>query len=98
MPYKGIAYLNLCSFVWHSTENCVLGYTLIRNMFAAFINRSKSKTGKLLHGHTIIYSGWLYSIEYRQNALEDNVSAQVIKDKKRNLFLQINKTPICAMV
>ena len=51
-----------------------------------------------MHGHTIIYSGWLYSIEYRQNALEDNVSAQVIKDKKRNLFLQINKTPICAMV
>ena len=40
----------------------------------------------------------LHSIEYRQNSLEDNVSAQVIKDKKRNLFLQISKTPICAMV
>jgi hypothetical protein len=69
-------------FMWHSTTKCVLGYALLRNIFAAFINRSNSKTGKLMHGHTIIYSGWLYSIEYRQNALEDNVSAQVIKDKK----------------
>ena len=67
-----------------------ISYTLLRNIFAAFINRSNSKTGKLMHAHTINYSGWLHSNEYRQNALGDNVSAQVIMDKKRNLFLQIN--------
>ena len=55
---------------------------------------SEEQTDKLLHGHTINYSGWLHSNEYRRNALADNVSAQVIRDEKRNLFLQINETPI----
>ena len=80
--------------MWHSTTRCVLGYTLLRNIFAAFINRSNSKTRKLMHAHTINYSGWLHTNEYRQNALGDNVLAQVIMDKKRNLFLQINQMPI----
>ena len=40
------------------------------------------------------YSGWLHSNEYMCNALADNVMAQVIRDEKRNLFLQINQTPI----
>ena len=52
------------------------------------------QTDKLLHGHTINYSGWLHSNEYRRNALADNVSAQVIRDEKRNLFLHINQMPI----
>ena len=55
---------------------------------------SEEQTGKLLHGHTINYSGWLHSNEYRRNALANNVSAQVIRDEKRNLFLHINQTPI----
>lgn len=55
---------------------------------------SEEKTDKLMHGHTINYSGWLHSNEYRRNALADNVSAQVIRDEKRNLFLHINGTPI----
>ena len=55
---------------------------------------SEEQTDKLLHGHTINYSGWLHSNEYRRNALADNVSAQVIRDEKRNLFLHINQTPI----
>ena len=52
------------------------------------------QTDKLLHGQTINYSGWLHSNEYRRNALADNVSAQVIRDEKRNLFLYINQMPI----
>lgn len=55
---------------------------------------SEEQTEILLHGHTINYSGWLHSNEYRRNALADNVSAQVIRDEKRNLFLHINEIPI----
>ena len=52
------------------------------------------QTDKLLYGQRINYSGWLHSNEYRRNALADNVTAQVIMDGKRNLFLHINETPI----
>jgi len=52
------------------------------------------QTEKLLHGQTVNYSGWLHSNEYRRNVLADNVTAQVIRDEKRNLFLHINETPI----
>ena len=52
------------------------------------------QTDKLLHGQAINYSGWLHSNEYRRNVLADNVTAQVIRDDKRNLFLHINETPI----
>ena len=52
------------------------------------------QTEKLLRGQKINYSGWLHSNEYRCNALADNVSAQVIRDEKRNLFLHINEIPI----
>ena len=52
------------------------------------------QTDKLLYGKTINYSGWLHSNEYRRNVLADNVTAQVIRDEKRNLFLQINQMPI----
>ena len=52
------------------------------------------QTDQLLHGQTVNYSGWLHSNEYRYNALADNVTAQVIRDEKRNLFLHINQTPI----
>jgi hypothetical protein len=38
--------------------------------------------------------GNLKRIYYRRNALADNVTAQVIRDEKRNLFLHINETPI----
>jgi len=55
---------------------------------------NEEQTNKLLHGQNINYSGWLYSNEYRRNALADNVTAQVIIDEKRNLFLYINETPI----
>lgn len=48
------------------------------------------QTDKQLHGQRINYSGWLHSNEYRRNALADNVTAQVIRDEKRNLFLHIN--------
>lgn len=52
------------------------------------------QTDKLLYGQTVNYSGWLHSNEYRRNALANNVTAQVIRDEKRNLFLHINETPI----
>lgn len=52
------------------------------------------QTNKLLYGHAANYSGWLHSNEYRRNVLADNVTAQVIRDEKRNLFLHINQTPI----
>ena len=55
---------------------------------------NEEQTNKLLHGQRINYSGWLHSDEYRRNALADNVSAQVIRDEKRNLFLHINQMPI----
>ena len=55
---------------------------------------SEVQTDKLLHGQTVKYSGWLHSNEYRRNALADNVTAQVVMDGKRNLFLHINETPI----
>ena len=55
---------------------------------------SEEQTGKLLHGQTVNYSGWLHSNEYRRNALANNVTAQVIADEKRFLFLHINETPI----
>ena len=52
------------------------------------------QTDKLLHGQTINYSGWLHSNKYRRNVLVDNVTAQVIRNEKRNLFLEINQIPI----
>ena len=52
------------------------------------------QTDKLLYGHAVNYSGWLHSNEYRRNALANNVTAQVIRNEKRNLFLYINETPI----
>lgn len=52
------------------------------------------QTDKLLHGQTVNYSGLLHSNDYRRNALADNVTAQVIRDEKRDLFLHINETPI----
>ena len=52
------------------------------------------QTDKLLHGQTVNYSGWLHSNEYRRNALANNVTAQMIRGEKRNLFLHINETPI----
>ena len=55
---------------------------------------NEEQTNKLLHGQTVIYNGWLHSNEYRRNALADNVTAQIIRDEKRNLFLHINETPI----
>jgi hypothetical protein len=55
---------------------------------------NEEQTEKLLHGQTINYSGWLHSNEYRRNALADNVTAQIIRDEKRFLFLHINETPI----
>lgn len=55
---------------------------------------SEVQTDKLLHGQTVNYSGWLHSNEYRRNALANNVTAQVIRDEKRNLFLHINQIPI----
>ena len=55
---------------------------------------NEEQTEKLLHGQRINYSGCLHSNEYRRNVLTDNVSAQVIRDEKRNLFLHINQMPI----
>ena len=55
---------------------------------------SETQTDRLLHGQTVNFSGWMHSNEYRRNALADNVTAQVIRDEKRNLFLHINETPI----
>ena len=55
---------------------------------------SEVQADKLLHGQTVNYSGLLHSNEYRRNVRADNVTAQVIRDEKRNLFLQINETPI----
>ena len=55
---------------------------------------SEVQTDKLLHGQTVNYSGLLHSNEYRRNALADNVTAQVIVDEKRFLFLHINDIPI----
>ena len=52
------------------------------------------QTEKLLYGQCINYSGWLHSNEYRRNALANDVTAQVIRDEKRNLFLHINEMPI----
>ena len=55
---------------------------------------SEEQTDKLLHGQAVNYSGLLHSNDYRRNVLADNVTAQVIRDEKRNLFLHINETPI----
>ena len=55
---------------------------------------NEEQTNKLLHGQTVNYSGLLHSNEYRRNAFADNVTAQVIRDEKRNLFLNINEIPI----
>ena len=55
---------------------------------------NEEQTDKLLHGQNVNYSGWLHSNEYRRNVLADNVTAQLIRDEKRNLFLHINETPI----
>ena len=51
---------------------------------------SEEQTDKLLHGQRINYSGWRHSNENRRNTLADNVTAQVIRDEKRFLFLHIN--------
>jgi len=47
-----------------------------------------------LYGQAVNYSGLLNSNEYRRNTLADNVTAQVIMDEKRNLFLHFNQIPI----
>ena len=52
------------------------------------------QTDKLLHGQHINYSGCLHSNEYRRNVLADNVTAQVIRDDRRFLFLHVNNTPV----
>ena len=52
------------------------------------------QTDKLLHGQAVNYSGLLHSNEYRGNVLADNVTAQVIRDEKCNLFLHVNQMPI----
>lgn len=52
------------------------------------------QTDKLLHGQTVNYGSLLHSNEYRRNALADNVTAKVIRNEKRDLFLHINQTPI----
>lgn len=54
---------------------------------------SEEQTDKLMHGHTINFSGWLHSNEYRRNALATNVTAQIVRDV-RTLVLQINNTSI----
>ena len=54
---------------------------------------SEEQTDKLMHGHTINYSGRLHSNEYRRNALADNVSTQIVRDV-RTLVLQINDVSI----
>ena len=55
------------------------------------------QTDQLLHGQCINYSGWLHSNEYKRNALANNVTAKVIRDENRNLFLHINETPIAPL-
>ena len=71
--------------------------------FKRFINMEREcleygfnaeQTDKLLHGQAVNYSGLLHSNDYRRNALADNVTAQVISNEKRDLFLHINETPI----
>ena len=52
------------------------------------------QTDKLLHGQAVNYTGLLHSNDYRRNALAKNVTAEVIWDDKRNLFLFVNQTPI----
>ena len=52
------------------------------------------QTDKLLHGQTVNYSGWLHFNENRRYVFADNVTAKVIMDEKRFLFLHINDTPI----
>ena len=55
---------------------------------------NEGHTNKLLHGQPVNYSGWLHSNEYRRNALANNVTAEVIVNEKRFLYLHINDTPI----
>ena len=55
---------------------------------------SEAQTDQLLHGQTVNFSGWLHSNEYRRNVLANNVTAEVIRDDKRNLFLFVNQTLI----
>ena len=55
---------------------------------------SEEQTEKLMHGHTINYSGWLHSNEYRRNALVNDVSAQIIRDQMKNLVLMIDRVPV----
>ena len=51
------------------------------------------QTDKLLHGQAVNYSGLLHPNDNRCNVLADIVTAQVIRDGKRNLFLNINHPP-----
>lgn len=55
---------------------------------------NEEQTDKLLYGQTVNYSGWLHSNEYRRKVLAYNVTAQVIRDDRRFLFLHINNTPV----
>ena len=75
---------------------CFLSFKRFLNMERECLDCgfNEVQTDQLLHEQPINYSGWLHSNEYRRNALADNVTAQVIRDEKRNLFLHINQTPI----
>ena len=53
--------------------------------------KAEAKTEELLHGQTVNYSGLLHSNEYRRNVRADNVTAQVIRDEKRNLLQKYKK-------
>ena len=58
------------------------------------IERSMTNLCSSVHFQRISYCGWLHFNEYRRNALANNVTAQVIMDENRNLFLRINQTPM----
>ena len=43
---------------------------------------NEEQTDKLVHGKPIQYNGWLHSIEYKRNALANNVTAQIVREIK----------------
>ena len=86
--------------LWDAKGNCAKGRTRealdlnrdLDNIKAQIIKHYQHLSDR--EAQTVNYSGWLHSNEYRRNALANNITAQVIRDEKRCLFLHINDTPI----
>lgn len=86
--YSGYTELTIPSGeIWMSESEMV-------DLFGVFIPKLRNAIKALYKEELIKPFEAERTIKVRRNVLADNVTAQLIRDEKRNLFLHINETPI----